>query len=179
MGASFDEALNKVMVLAFKAAQCHTLYILALNNFEEVRKKFEAGPLQEALLKLYELFGLQQVYENAGDFLVLLSSSDPLLARINRLLAEIRPDAVALTDGFGITDWNLKSTLGRYDGNVYEAIYEEAKFSPLNQSEKMVGWDMFAEGLDLDFVREGMAVQRQGDVLLPSPEPLSGIGSTA
>merc|ERR1712098_775164 len=85
-----------------------------------------------------------------------------LLDRINRLLEATRPDAVALTDGFGITDWNLKSTLGRYDGNIYEAIYEEARRSPLNQSPKMVGWDHFAEVLDLDFLRDGMQEQRQG-----------------
>merc|ERR1712146_167726 len=92
----------------------------------------------------------------------ILSDVDSILDRINQLLEAIRPDAVGLTDGFGITDWNLKSTLGRYDGNVYEAIYEEAKLSPLNDSPKMVGWDKFAEVLDIDFIREGMKEQRQG-----------------
>jgi len=163
-GATFDEALNKGMVLAFKVSECHTLYTLAKNNLQVVQEKTSQGPLREALLRLYELMALQQIYENAGDFLGLLPDADPILARINRLLEEIRPDAVALTDGFGFTDWNLKSTLGRYDGNVYEAIYEEAKLSPLNQDPKMIGWDKFAQILDLDFIRGGMAEQRQGDV---------------
>eukprot|EP00416_Gambierdiscus_australes_P016565 CAMPEP_0171076350 /NCGR_PEP_ID=MMETSP0766_2-20121228/13354_1 /TAXON_ID=439317 /ORGANISM="Gambierdiscus australes, Strain CAWD 149" /LENGTH=615 /DNA_ID=CAMNT_0011533315 /DNA_START=9 /DNA_END=1856 /DNA_ORIENTATION=+ len=164
-GASFDQALNKVMVLAFKAAECHTWHTLAKNNREVVLQKTTEGPLRAALLRLFELMALQHIYENAGDFLGLLPATDPALARINQLLEELRPDAVALTDGFGITDWNLKSTLGRFDGNVYEAIYEEAKLSPLNQDPKMVGWDKFAEILDLDFIRKGMGEQRQGEVV--------------
>ena len=58
-------------------------------------------------------------------------------------------------------DDQLKSTLGRYDGNVYEAIYEEALKSPLNQSPKMVGWESLSKVLDLDFIREGIG-QRAG-----------------
>eukprot|EP00930_Biecheleria_cincta_P069133 TRINITY_DN56911_c0_g1_i1.p1 TRINITY_DN56911_c0_g1~~TRINITY_DN56911_c0_g1_i1.p1 ORF type:complete len:705 (+),score=138.41 TRINITY_DN56911_c0_g1_i1:161-2275(+) len=161
-GAAFDDALNKVMVLAYKSAECHTMYILAKNNFDEIQRQVQEGAMREALLRLFEVFALQQIYENAGDFLGILPGTDLILARINRILEEIRPDAVALTDGFSVSDWNLKSTLGRYDGNVYEAIYEEAKLSPLNQDSKMIGWEKFAEILDLDFLREGMTSQRQG-----------------
>eukprot|EP00666_Eupelagonemidae_sp_cell4sb_P005140 gene5140-14810_t len=84
--------------------------------------------------------------------------------RVTELLEEIRPDAVPLVDGFGISDEALdkSSTLGRYDGNVYEAIYAEAKKSPLNQASKMVGWDKFAKVIDLDILREGMRTQRTG-----------------
>ena len=39
---------------------------------------------------------------------------------------------------------------------VYEAIYREAKKSPLNQSNKMVGWEAISPVLDLDFLREGI-----------------------
>lgn len=161
-GQTFDEALNSNMVLAFKASECHTLYTLAKNNMEVVLEKTQEGPLREALLRLFELMALQQVYEGAGDFLGVLEDADAVLARINKLLLEIRPDAVALTDGFGFTDWNLRSTLGRFDGNVYEAIYAEARNSPLNQDRKMIAWEKFAEILDLDFIRKGMAEQRQG-----------------
>lgn len=163
-GRPFDQALNKVMVLAYKVAECHTFFTLARNNLDVVSRKVKQEPLKEALLRLYELMALQQITENGGDFLGVLPAADPAMARINRLLEEIRPDAVALTDGFSLSDWNLKSTLGRYDGNVYEAIYEEAKLSPLNQDSKMVGWDHFKEVLDLDFVREGLKEQRQGEL---------------
>ena len=68
---------------------------------------------------------------------------------------------MTLVDALGFDDEQLKSTLGRYDGNVYEAIYEEAKLSPLNQSPKMVGWEALSKVLDLDFLRAGVG-QRAG-----------------
>ena len=36
------------------------------------------------------------------------------------LVREVRPNAVALVDGFGYTDYLLNSALGRKDGNVYQ-----------------------------------------------------------
>merc|ERR1712217_771497 len=112
--------------------------------------------------RLFELAVLQQVRECAGDWIDVLDSRLLRIChqRIKTLLAELRPDAVALVDSFGFTDAELKSTLGRYDGNVYEAIYEKALESPLNRSPKMLGWDEFAAVLDLDILREGMKTQR-------------------
>ena len=63
---------------------------------------------------------------------------------------------MGLVDGWGFDDEQLKSTLGRYDGKVYEAIYEEAKLSPLNQSPKMVGWEALSRVMDIDFLKEGI-----------------------
>jgi len=162
-GLIFDEALNKVMILAYKAAECHTHYVLARNSLEVVCNRPES-PIRKALLRLFELACLQQVWDQSGDFINILDENvtDKLLERINLLLEEIRPDAVALVDGFGIPDSSLKSTLGGYDGNVYEAIYGAAKQSPLNQSDTMIGWDKLSQVIDLDFVRQGMSEQRQG-----------------
>jgi acyl-CoA oxidase len=52
-----------------------------------------------------------------------------------QLLAEIRPNAVAVVDAFDYPDKVLGSCLGRYDGQVYQALYEYAKNSPLNEKE--------------------------------------------
>ena len=52
-----------------------------------------------------------------------------------QLYAELRPNAVALVDAYDYPDHVLQSCLGRYDGNVYEALYEYAKGSPLNESD--------------------------------------------
>ena len=74
-------------------------------------------------------------------------------------VASLRPDAVPLTDALGFTDFQLHSTIGRADGHVYEAIYEEARKSPLN-GKKMVGWDTLRPVLDLHFLKEGHKWQR-------------------
>ena len=43
-----------------------------------------------------------------------------------------RPEAVALVDAFDYSDFVLNSPLGRYDGNVYEALFKYAQKAALN-----------------------------------------------
>ena len=50
-------------------------------------------------------------------------------------LARIRPNAVSIVDSFDFTDRELKSVLGRKDGNVYEHLLEWAQQSPLNDTD--------------------------------------------
>lgn len=52
---------------------------------------------------------------------------------LENLLAKLRPNAVGIVDGFDLTDMELGSALGAYDGNVYERIFDEAMKSPLNR----------------------------------------------
>lgn len=47
----------------------------------------------------------------------------------------MRSNAIGIVDGFDISDAVLASTLGAYDGNVYERLLETAKKSPLNQED--------------------------------------------
>jgi acyl-CoA oxidase len=49
------------------------------------------------------------------------------------LLDEIRPHAVRLVDSWAIPDWQLDSSLGRYDGKVYEDLFRRAsQENPVN-----------------------------------------------
>lgn len=57
-----------------------------------------------------------------------------LQLKLEEKLAQIRPNAVGLVDGFDIPDNILCSALGAYDGNVYERLYAEAQKSPLNKA---------------------------------------------
>lgn len=176
-GMSFDDALNLNHVAAYKACEVHTWYIMA-RNFQTAIEEFVTDPAcKAAVSRLLELVLLQQVRENGVDWIDQLNSKQiaAALDRVNALLEEIRPDAVGLADALGHSDKGLgHSTLGRYDGNVYEAIYARAKLSPLNNREggRMLGWEHFAKVLDLDFLREGMKTQRalEGQ---PSPIPTS------
>lgn len=51
------------------------------------------------------------------------------------MLAELRPNVVQLADSWDLPDRALGSVLGRRDGNVYPALMEWAKKSPLNKSQ--------------------------------------------
>ena len=42
-------------------------------------------------------------------------------------------EAVQITDAFNFTDYELGSVLGRYDGRVYETLWDEVKKDPVNQ----------------------------------------------
>lgn len=57
---------------------------------------------------------------------------DAMQVWLEELLALIRPNAVGIVDSFDIRDEVLGSTLGAYDGRVYERLFEEASKSPLN-----------------------------------------------
>ncbi|XP_070535276.1 peroxisomal acyl-coenzyme A oxidase 1-like [Ptychodera flava] len=67
--------------------------------------------------------------------------------QVAALLAVIRPNAVALVDAFDIPDEMLGSILGRYDGNVYENLYNWAKESPLNQTEVHHSYSKYLKAL--------------------------------
>lgn len=72
-------------------------------------------------------------------------------SKVYDLLADLRPDAVALVDAFDFPDEVLDSVLGRSDGNVYDAIMENARSSRLNQNEvkKMYAFVTIQVGLML------------------------------
>lgn len=60
---------------------------------------------------------------------------EKLQHRIETALKSFRRHALGIVDGFDIPDFVLSSTLGAYDGNVYERLLEAAKKSPLNQED--------------------------------------------
>lgn len=57
------------------------------------------------------------------------------------VLSSLRPDAVALVDAFGWEDYALNSALGRYDGDVYNALLRMAAASPLNSTQEGPAWE--------------------------------------
>lgn len=47
---------------------------------------------------------------------------------------QLRPVCVPLVDSFGYTDHYLDSALGRFDGDVYQDLYQRAMADPINAS---------------------------------------------
>lgn len=57
------------------------------------------------------------------------------------LLAALRPNAVALVDAFGLTDYALHSALGRQDGDVYRGLLDMADNKlALNATQEGPAW---------------------------------------
>ncbi|XP_075701750.1 peroxisomal acyl-coenzyme A oxidase 1 isoform X4 [Rhinoderma darwinii] len=137
-GKRKEDAWNKNSVDLVRAtdAHCHFVVVkLFVDKLSEV-VDVAAHRILSSLCLLYTLHGISR---NTGDFLQasLLTTSqlEQVQQRIKDLLAVIRPNAVALVDAFDYTDTQLGSVLGRYDGNVYENMFEWAKKSPLNKTQ--------------------------------------------
>nr|KAF6286666.1 acyl-CoA oxidase 1 [Pipistrellus kuhlii] len=135
---SKEVAWNLTSVDLVRASEAHCHYV-TVKLFSEQLLKIQDKPIQAVLRNLCLLYALYGISQKAGDFLQENILTDTQVTqvhqRIKELLTVIRPDAVTLVDAFDFQDVSLGSVLGRYDGNVYENLFEWAKTSPLNKAE--------------------------------------------
>ncbi|KAF4080081.1 hypothetical protein AMELA_G00166270 [Ameiurus melas] len=135
---SQEDAWNNSSIELIRASDAHCHYVV-VKLFAAKLSEIGNTAVYPVLSTLALLYALHGVASNSGDFLQAGLLTVPQLAqitqRIKALMAEIRPNAVALVDAFDYRDEMLNSTLGRYDGNVYENMFEWAKRSPLNRTE--------------------------------------------
>jgi acyl-CoA oxidase len=88
--------------------------------------------------QLFRLFSLHTLEREAAEFFAsgAVTVRQITLTRttaVMKLLDEIRPHAVRLVDAWAIPDWQLDSSLGRYDGKVYEDLFRRAsEENPVN-----------------------------------------------
>ncbi|GMF40176.1 unnamed protein product [Phytophthora fragariaefolia] len=166
----------------YKLANAYT-YLVLVNNFVEAvrspstKEYSSCTEILPVLQLLCKLFALTQLEATAGEFMesgCVFPNEMPIIrANIEELLALIRPHAVTLVDGFNFSDHTLNSTLGRYDGNVYEALYESAQHDPLNHSSDKVALHELLRPIRDEIARESAAKSR----LTPAPKA-SGSRST-
>jgi acyl-CoA oxidase len=158
-GKAFEAAWNSALIQMGRVSRAHSLYLL-LNNFVngiQDESKTVLGPNEVHVLDdLALLFGLYWIEKEDGEFLAdgYLSAEQVRWVRscVLVMLDKIRPNAVALVDANDFTDFRLKSALGRFDGNVYEAILESSKRDPLNATEPGPGYDQHLKRLIVDGV---------------------------
>ena len=133
---------NSLLVDFYRLSTAHSQYLVVKNFYEALRKpdiSKELDPETVGLLhKLFRLYALHTLEQEASEF---FSSSAVTVRQIQlartktvmQLLQEIRPHAVRLVDAWQFPDWQLDSSLGRYDGKVYEDLFHRAsELNPLN-----------------------------------------------
>uniref|UniRef100_A0A8C2DBP7 Acyl-coenzyme A oxidase n=1 Tax=Cyprinus carpio TaxID=7962 RepID=A0A8C2DBP7_CYPCA len=135
---SNEDAWNNNSIDLVRASDAHCHYVV-VKLFAAKLSEIGDTAVHSVLSTLALLYALHGVALNSGDFLQAGLFTVPQLAQISQrlkgLLSELRPNAVALVDAFDYRDEMLNSALGRYDGNVYEHMFEWAKRSPLNHTE--------------------------------------------
>ncbi|CAB9522489.1 Peroxisomal acyl-coenzyme A oxidase 1 [Seminavis robusta] len=142
-GKSAQDAWNEALVEMARCTHAYAQFLLLYNfqvGLEDEAKRCTLGTSEiEVLSQLTLLCAFSWMERSMGDFLedgcLTPEQSRWVRSGVRRLLDAIRPNAVALVDAFDISDFRLKSVLGRYDGNVYPALVEAAKRDPLNQTE--------------------------------------------
>ena len=134
-GKDEREAFAECTLPMMRCAEAHVLYFILSTFKSTIEKKASDKPaVRRVLTLLAQVFALSEVLDGSN-WSSLLSGQDEILAQRAVMIAcrNLRPDAVALVDCFEYPDSVLNSTIGRKDGNVYEAQYEATVKSPLNR----------------------------------------------
>ncbi|CAH2262988.1 jg18691 [Pararge aegeria aegeria] len=137
-GLDPEEAWNLSSIQLTDASEVYTRSLLCELFWRDTKQTCNTVSINLAVVleQLGELYLVYWALEKHGDLLLYSTISrndiELLQSRYGELLALIRPNAVGLVDAFDIRDEVLSSTLGAYDGRVYERMMEEASKSPLN-----------------------------------------------
>ncbi|CAN9510161.1 unnamed protein product [Ophioblennius macclurei] len=135
---SQEEAWNNSSIDLVRASDAHCHFVV-VKLFTDQLGEINDTAIHSVLSTLALLYALHGITKNSGDFLQAGLLSVPQMrqipSRIKDLLSQLRVNAVPLVDAFDINDELLQSVLGRYDGNVYENMFEWARGSPLNATE--------------------------------------------
>ncbi|XP_052307517.1 peroxisomal acyl-coenzyme A oxidase 1-like isoform X2 [Populus trichocarpa] len=121
-----------------EAAVAHCQLIVVSKFFDKLQQDIPGNGVKQQLQNLCYIYALNLLHKHLGDFLSTgcITPKQASLAndQLRSLYSQVRPNAIALVDAFNYTDHYLGSVLGRYDGNVYPKLYEEAWKDPLNDS---------------------------------------------
>lgn len=133
---------NSLLVDFWRLSTAHSQYLVVKSFHNAVHSTNIVSELGEEtvmlMCKLFRLYALHTLEREGSEF---FSSSAVTVRQIQlartkavmKLLEEIRPHAVRLVDAWRFPDWQLDSSLGRYDGEVYEDLFKRAsELNPLN-----------------------------------------------
>ncbi|KAJ5527825.1 fatty-acyl coenzyme A oxidase (Pox1) [Penicillium frequentans] len=135
---------TNVMIQLHRVSQAQSLALLVEIFYDTLKSDHSLSPpIKTVMWDLYRLFAFENMERERHEFLspsvygsgaVSQSDLDGLLTHVQQLMARIRPQAVTLVDAWMIPDYLLDSALGRYDGKVYEDLYNRAhRLNPLNR----------------------------------------------
>ena len=153
--AKTEEAYNYFSNELLSASYAHC-YLIIMNNFVSKINECENLKLKNVLTKLCILFACSHFLdENWGEVL----NKDQfrhIRDRCYQVMKELRPEAVTLVDSFDFSDFVLKSNIGRFDGNVYEYLFDSAQKSILNEIDPFLGYEEYLKPhLNMELLRKG------------------------
>lgn len=141
---------NACMLLMTSASTHHT-ELLLLKSFVSGVYALPAGKTKAAVAQLCQLFGVWLLVNGLGDFrrddYISSAQGEMALQQLQKLLPPVRRNSVRLTDAWDFSDFELNSTIGRYDGDIYRALVAQTSHEPLNASEIPEGYEQYLRPL--------------------------------
>ena len=130
---------NSLLVDFHKLSIAYSQSLLVIHFYTAIQQETQLSPESRGvLLDLFKLFAYTTLDSHAREFFSSGAMSnedlDSLPGAVLKLMQRIRPHAVRLVDAWKIPDYLLDSALGRFDGRVYEDLFERAhRQNPLNE----------------------------------------------
>ncbi|XP_070507367.1 acyl-coenzyme A oxidase 1-like [Chironomus tepperi] len=135
---SEEESRNLCSIELIRISELHGRVFLlqtAVNELEKASKK-SSPHLSYVFKDILELFTVDIAKNYIGDMLqhinISSAASERLQGRLVAVLKRIRQYVIGIADAFDFSDEILDSTLGAFDGNVYERLIEATTHSSLN-----------------------------------------------
>lgn len=134
------QSWNSLLVDFYRLSTAHAQYMV-VKSFKDALAADAPGvdvETKRILHLLFKLFALHTLEKEASEFFSSSATTVKQIAlarkQVMKLLEEIRPHSIRLVDAWKFPDWQLDSSLGRYDGKVYEDMfYRASELNPINE----------------------------------------------
>lgn len=136
----FEVAWNDCSLEWLEASHAHCYYLI-IENFVSKINQINNPDLSKVLTQLCILFSCTTFLDNNWIDTFEQKELNLIQEEVVKLLEDLRPNAVGLVDAFGFSDKILKSSIGGYNGNVYESLFEAAQKSILNRKDPFIGYE--------------------------------------
>lgn len=134
---------NDLLIDFYRLNKAYAQYLLVKNFYETLSTPATTSSLDSStvgiLRNLFQLFALNTLEQESSEFISSGACTAHQVALIKdvqilALLKEVRPHTIRLVDSWDFSDFILDSSLGRYDGKVYEDMfYRASELNPLNR----------------------------------------------
>ncbi|KAI9677801.1 MAG: hypothetical protein M1822_008113 [Bathelium mastoideum] len=137
---------NTLLIQLHKLSRAYSESILIVNFQSAIESSSLSEPGRSVMRDLFHLYAFYTIDADSRTFATTGAATaetlDAIPARILEIMVErVRPHAVKLVDSWAIPDYLLDSALGRYDGKVYEELFQKAhRENPLNRLTFNVDW---------------------------------------
>lgn len=149
-----SDAWNQCSLDLVQCSRFHCYFII-LRSFINQTLQIDDLHVKNAMKNLCMFFAFSHIQDHFGDWIGYFSYDHLLWVKeiVRDLILLLRNDLISFTDAFEFPDNVLNSALGKFDGNVYEALYESAKNSPLNKTDPFAGYKHLETVLDKELLQ--------------------------